>query len=750
MQSVLRLSVIRNMSGSVKVVQPPWQKPVRAAEQPVLKLYNSLTRTKDEFIPLSQGRNVTWYSCGPTVYDASHMGHARNYVSIDINRRLIEDYFGYHVEFVQNVTDIDDKIILRARQEHLYAEYVAAHPSVDQLVLADATEAVVQYFRKHLNPDLTTISAYEQWYAKLDLAREREANAKFAMHTAAVGRALDALENPTVPGFLTAVKDVLVPLLDGRSGASVRDPDVFRALAAHWENSFNADMERLGVRPPSVTTRVSEYVDEIVKFIERIVANGYAYATSDGSVYFDTVQFEAGGHAYPKCQPWNRGVADLIADGEGALATGTEKQNPNDFALWKASKAGEPEWPSPWGLGRPGWHIECSVMASDVLGERVDIHSGGIDLAFPHHDNELAQAEACFNSQQWVNYFLHTGHLHIEGQKMSKSLKNFITIDEALKMYSARQLRLAFAMSPWGSPLDFKEATMVQVRGWESAMGNFFRTVRALANDGDGKTRPGVREAELRAHLADAAARVHENLCDNLSTHSVLRCLGELVGRANAYIGAAGPEARVESVAAVARFCTRILAAMGIPARADGLGWLEQQAGAAEAGEAAILPYVRCLARFRDEVRKGARGGDTARLLAITDRVRDVDLPALGVLLEDRQDRPALVKFATPEELKQRELEAEEKEKAARAAVRAKEAAAAREEERRARARVPPTEMFRGNSAYSAFDADGVPTADAEGEPLSKSMCKKLRKQWEQQKKAYDAWVAVSGEERGM
>ena len=146
------------------------------------------------------------------------------------------------------------------------------------------------------------------------------------------------------------------------------------------------------------------------------------------------------------------------------------KRSASDFALWKTSKPGEPHWPSPWGEGRPGWHIECSVMASAVLGPGMDVHSGGEDLAFPHHDNEIAQSEAYHNCRQWVNYFLHTGHLHIEGLKMSKSLKNFITIDEALLRYTARQLRFAFLSTNWSARVDFKESTMQDIRNSEDGL----------------------------------------------------------------------------------------------------------------------------------------------------------------------------------------------------------------------------------------------------------------------------------------
>lgn len=188
-------------------------------------------------------------------------------------------------------------------------------------------------------------------------------------------------------------------------------------------------MDDLNIQRPNVLTRVSEYVPEIVDFVKKIIENGFAYEV-DGSVYFDTIKFDkTDGHNYAKLEPWSAGNVKLLQEGEGDLSKDLiGKKTSSDFALWKKSKEGEPAWDSPWGLGRPGWHIECSVMASDVLGQRLDIHSGGIDLAFPHHDNEIAQCEGYFNCKQWVNYFLHAGHLHIEGQKMSKSLKNFITI----------------------------------------------------------------------------------------------------------------------------------------------------------------------------------------------------------------------------------------------------------------------------------------------------------------------------------
>jgi cysteinyl-tRNA synthetase len=233
---------------------------------------------------------------------------------------------------------------------------------------------------------------------------------------------------------------VVADLLDKRQGHSVTDERIFRAHGAVYEEEFLADMKELGVRMPDVLTRVTDYIEEIVQFVRRIESNGLAYE-SNGSIYFNTQAFAERGFAYGKLEPWSVGDGKLLKSGEGALADKRDrKASENDFALWKLSKPGEPSWDSPWGRGRPGWHIECSAMASDLFGDNMDIHSGGSDLRFPHHDNELAQSEAHFGCKQWVNYFLHSGHLHIDGLKMSKSLKNFITIREALQDCSPRQV----------------------------------------------------------------------------------------------------------------------------------------------------------------------------------------------------------------------------------------------------------------------------------------------------------------------
>ena len=242
----------------------------------------------------------------------------------------------------------------------------------------------------------------------------------------------------------------------------------------------------MNVELPDVITRVSEFVPEIISFTEKIISNGFAYV-SNGSVYFDVAKFNDGDkHKYAKLEPTSATDVEKLKEGEGVLtdtdAEATEKKNKFDFALWKKSKPGEPIWQSPWGEGRPGWHIECSAMAAEFFKEfPIDIHSGGIDLRFPHHDNEIAQSEAYYDCDNWINYFIHTGHLHIDGRKMSKSLKNFITIRHILTLYNARQIRFLFLLHNWESLMNYStEKSMPEAVATEKKFYEFFKNVKAV------------------------------------------------------------------------------------------------------------------------------------------------------------------------------------------------------------------------------------------------------------------------------
>ena len=375
------------------------------------------------------------------------------------------------------------------------SNFISEHPSPDQKTIETGLEALKAYILKNLPripSDGRPADLADQIQAKyedvlcgesLDGGPPGDKEAKIKMHiktslSAADGLLLVQKGRFSPEDFYLATNDVLLPYLDSLYGSAIdaEDYTVFTKLTRKYEARFMEDVRALNCVDPDVVTRVTEYGTQIVSFVKRIQQNGYAYMTSDGSVYFDISAFEATNNSYARLEPWNRNDTELQADGEGALTKkSTEKKSDADFALWKSSKPGEPSWPSPWGKGRPGWHIECSAMASDILGSQIDIHSGGIDLAFPHHDNELAQSEAYWLDQkqnhqhQWVNYFIHMGHLSIQGSKMSKSLKNFTTIREALDKgdWTPRGLRIVFLLGGWKEGIEITDDVVKAGSAWE-------------------------------------------------------------------------------------------------------------------------------------------------------------------------------------------------------------------------------------------------------------------------------------------
>ncbi|EGD82565.1 cysteinyl-tRNA synthetase [Salpingoeca rosetta] len=694
---------------------------------PQLQLFNSYTRQKEVFVPRERNR-VTWYGCGPTVYDASHMGHARAYITFDIMRRVLRDYFKYDCEYVMNITDLDDKIILRARQNHLFEQYIAQETLDRDTVLQDIKEALERLDVKIADPEEEPEK--KKMYGK----------AKDAVQAATVALPESPAREDLV-ALCTAAKDPLSAILDKRKGSTVSDHSIFSSVSRKWEAEFHRDMNALNVEAPDVLKRVTECVPEIAAFVQRIIDNGYGYE-ANGSVYFDVAAFRGSSeHNYPKLLPEAAANAKALEEGEGALSSGAgDKRSQSDFALWKASKPGEPAWPSPWGQGRPGWHIECSVMASSVLNDNMDIHSGGVDLKFPHHDNECAQSEAYYGNDKWVNYFIHSGHLHIEGHKMSKSLKNFITIKEALDQYTARQIRLMFLLHNWKATLDYSSHSMMTAISYEKMFNEFFLNVSSALYGADPFSffKPDAEDRAILQQFKATKQHIHNALCDSIDTPLVMQLSKQLITAVNVYIKekeAAGSAPQAALLRQIGRYFTELLALFGVVETPEEIGF--HAAGAQGSMEDAVLPQLLAFAHTREAVRQTALTKKDKAVLKMCDEIRDDELPNVGVRLEDKEQGP-VVKLVDREILMQereRELaikREKERKKAEAAAKRAKE-----EEEKREKAKMRPQDMFKNNPAYSQFNERGVPTHDKDGEPLPKSALKKLEKQWKAQDKLH-------------
>ena len=830
--------------------QPAWKAPGTEGDARIW-IYNSLTRTKVPFVPIdTNGHSVTWYACGPTVYDDAHLGHARNYVTTDILRRIMQKYFKYNVKFVMNITDIDDKIILRGRQQYLFEKFRGTHTSVRE-AYKDAEAAFKAYARKNLPdfPEDLVPSDYAEAQQKAyghvlrgeSLTKDEtvlgDKEAKIKMHCRTMAAASTALtvantESPTISidDFYSKTTDVLLPYLDSLHGSSINGEDhsIFTHLTQNYEQRFDEDMRALNVARPDVVTRVTEYGSQIVKYVGKIVQNGFAYSTPDGSVYFDIKAFEEAGKPYARLEPWNRNDKALQADGEGALTKSATKRSSADFALWKSSNPGEPSWPSPWGKGRPGWHIECSAMASDVLGKTIDIHSGGVDLAFPHHDNELAQSEAYWHSQehQWINYFMHMGHLSIQGSKMSKSLKNFTTIRTALERgdWTARSLRIVFLLGMWKDGIEITDDMVKAASGWEDKVTNFFLkakmaerklAVRTSAGASNGVKQAAISDDALLTAHVQAEKDMRVALSDSFDTPKAMHIISELVSKYNSAEKASLTD---ETTLVIATWITNIVRIFGLDTRPGGdsmtqeettgsIGWsgidieeaakpfvfavselrdelrlrsnrvlklrkeAEKAKGDVKAEATQVwdvtaktelstktindlaskhltskeqpmesLDYAEILSDFQEDMKKlGMAEAEPEKYLELCDKLRDVKLWSKHIYLEDaaEEGEPALVRPLDEGLILVRaEQEKRQQEKGAAKAKREQEAAK-KEAEKEAKSRVDPRQMFK-TEEFSEWDDDGVPTKDAKGEPLAKNQSKKMRKQWEAQKKAHE------------
>ncbi|XP_019723707.1 probable cysteine--tRNA ligase, mitochondrial isoform X3 [Hippocampus comes] len=405
-------------------------------------------------------------------------------------------------------------------------------------------------------------------------------------------------------------------------------------IARMYEEEFKKDMISLKVIPPAVYLRVTENVPQIVAFIQRIIENGNAYATKEGDVYFD---IQSIGDRYGKF-----GIAGDSQEGAGSVS----KKDVRDFALWKRSKPQEPHWESPWGPGRPGWHIECSTVASSVFGSQLDIHSGGVDLAFPHHENEVAQSEAYHRCEQWANYFLHSGHLHLKGsaEKMSKSLKNYITIKDFLRSHTANEFRMFCLLTKYRSAIDYSDSSMSEARGSLASICTYYNDAQAYVK-GQLQCLP-VQDVLLWERLAQTKANVMAALADDFDTPRAMNAIMDLVYQGNCQLQpvstATGASRSPAVFGAMAAYIRDILDVFGIDSLHDKDAESMNQSGSLPA-------VVEQLTQFRSEVRAFALTRQSTTpgklqealyperipLLQASDQLRK-NLAPLGVLIKDR------------------------------------------------------------------------------------------------------------------
>jgi len=418
-----------------------------------MQVYNTLTNRKEEFVPIEPGK-VKMYVCGPTVYNYFHIGNARPFVVFDTLRRYFK-FRGYDVKFVQNFTDVDDKIINRAKEEGITA------PEVSE-----------KYIKEYFN-----------------------------------------------------------------------------------------DAEALNVLKADVHPKVSEHIPEIIAFVQDLIDKGYAYE-ADGDVYYSTRKFPE----YGKLSGQN--IDDL--ESGARIAIGEVKKDPLDFALWKARKEeSEIAWESPWGMGRPGWHIECSTMAKKHLGATIDIHGGGQDLTFPHHENEIAQSEA-HNGVPFAHYWMHNGYINVDGKKMSKSLNNFFTVRDIRENYSGDVIRFFLLSGHYRSPINFSDTLMEQSKQGYERIATAIETLEFLKSNGSDEAM--ADETAKIASLDKHREKFIEVMDDDLNTADGIAAIFELVSEINLDVKDGASKSFAEEALRRVKELTDVLGLFGGEDEEEGIG----------------------------------------------------------------------------------------------------------------------------------------------------------------------------------
>lgn len=474
----------------------------------MVNVYNTRTRSKEEFVPL-EGNNVRMYVCGPTVYDYPHIGNARSFAVFDTIRRYFE-YKGYRVTYITNFTDIDDKMINRAKEDGMEVSEIAA---------------------------------------------------KF------------------IAEYLTIAK-------------------------------------QLNLKPATVNPRATEHIDDIIELVELIIKNGFGYDV-DGDVYFNVPAFKTYGGL-------SRIPMDELSSG-ARVEVDEKKKDPRDFALWKAEKPGEPSWDSPWGKGRPGWHAECSVMGKHYLGLPFDIHGGGQDLIFPHHENEIAQSSAAYGIETPVKYWLHNGFLTLDSEKMSKSEKNFSTAREVLDHYDHQAVRLYLITGQYRQPLDYNDKAVTQAIQSLERIKNAVDTIRGRISILE---RIGSRESDADKKLDEASKRVREafekEMDDDFNTPGALAEIFTYVREINTLTKDVGGAAVLREALSV---LTELVGILGVN--------LSDEAQVGE-GDGQAAETLKGIVEFLLELREDAR---KSKDFAKADQIRD-RLGELGIEIADTKDGP--------------------------------------------------------------------------------------------------------------
>ena len=456
----------------------------------MIKVYNTLNKKKEEFIPLTPGE-VKMYVCGPTVYNFFHIGNGRTFIVFDTIRRYFE-YRGFKVDFVQNFTDIDDKMIKKANEEG------------------------------------TTVKKIGDTYIK----------------------------------------------------------------------EYYQDADALNIERATVNPRATEFIGEIIKFVKGLVDKGYAYEV-DGDVYFSTKKFEG----YGKLSGQN--IEDLQSGSR--ISIYEIKKDPMDFAIWKAQKPGEPAWNSPWGMGRPGWHIECSCMAKKLLGETIDIHAGGSDLKFPHHENEIAQSEA-LTGEPFARYWLHSAFVNVNNEKMSKSLNNFFTAREILERYDADVIRFLMLSAHYRQQLNFSEDLLESAK---ASVERIYNAIGNLENLIDEVSREEMNEEE-KAYLESLnkyKEKYIEKMDDDFNTADAITAIFDLIKDTNTNI-------TIDSSKELAQKALELIRELGAP-----LGMFQKST------KGNLEEEIEALIAKRQQARKD-------RDFALADKIRD-ELKDRGIVLED-------------------------------------------------------------------------------------------------------------------